>query len=157
MGKDSRLNIRIAPHVAEAVERFKDQLDIDKVCTDALVKRCRELRDAQRDDSGMRTAIARMRAQRADIKSQAKSAGFREGREFLLQGASYEIALELQGLYNRQLKAPMDGLFAALNAVLAGACQPPPFSGGLEETEWSQGFLEGAMDSWLRIRAEVES
>ncbi len=157
MGKDARLNIRIPQHVAEAVDRFEDQLDIDKLCTDALIRRCRELRDAQRDDSGMRTAIARMRAQRADIKSQAKSAGFRDGREFLLQGASYDMALELQELYNRQLKAPMDGLFSALTAVLAGAHQPPPFSGDLEETEWSQGFLEGAMDSWLRIRAEVES
>lgn len=154
-----KLTITVTGPLTAALERYGDRLEVDRICCEALEQACRTLGDADRHSGAMSAAVARFRAQRANIRSRTKEEGFTAGREFVLHQADYETASEMGQLYQRSLREAVDDLAAELKQVVHGKPDPFPrkLPRGASLEEWYQGFLEGAMDVWLRIRAEVEA
>ena len=158
MARMKRLALHVSPAVAEALEQYADRLDPDRICDEALQQRIQVLRDAEQERDVLGAAVARYRAQKADMRSAAKAAGFRDGRGFILERASYETARLLESLYKRNLSGGLEGLSEELAAVVRDEYGALPVGGAaLDEGEWTVGFVEGAMDAWLRIRSEVEA
>lgn len=154
MARPRKISITVPGHLAEALDRVGTGLDVDGICTAALERECRTVQDAHRKDGALGGAIARFRAQRVAIQGRAKEEGFRAGRQFVLDRADYDTALILEKLYKRSLRDQVDDLGRELSEALAahkGILPRKP------SAEWLQGFAEGAMDVWLRIRAEVEA
>lgn len=158
MARTRKLTVNIPTTTADLLDRLSDHVDADRVCGDALARECRAAQDAARSTDAMAAAVARMRAQRARIQTRAKEEGFRAGRQFVLDTADYETAAALQALYRRNLKVEADDLAGELRSALGDAASGViPKMKADQAAEWFPGFLEGAMDVWLRIRAEVEA
>ncbi len=158
MARTRKLTVNIPTTTADLLDRLGDRVDADQVCGDALTRECRAAQDAARSSDAMAAAVARLRAQRAHIQTRAKEEGFRAGRQFILEQVDYDTASELQALYRRNLKVESDDLAAELRAALGDAASAViPKMKADKAAEWLPGFLEGAMDVWLRIRAEVEA
>lgn len=154
MARLRKININIPGHLADALDRAGTGLDVEGICTAALERECRVVLDAQRKDGALGGAVARFRAQRVAILGKAKEEGFRAGRQFVIDRADYDTALALEKLYKRSLREQVDDLGRELSEALAahkGVLPRKP------SAQWLQGFAEGAMDVWLRIRAEVEA
>jgi hypothetical protein len=154
MARPRKISITVPGHLADALDRVGAGLDVDGICSTALERECRTVLDAQRKDGALGGAVARFRAQRVAILGRAKEEGFRAGRQFVLERADYDTALALEKLYKLSLRDQVDDLGRDLTEALAahkGVLPRKPSS------EWLQGFSEGAMDVWLRIRAEVEA
>jgi len=154
MARARKINITVPGHLADNLDRFATGLDVDGICTAALERECRTVQDAQRKDGAMGGAIARFRAQRVAILGRAKEEGFRAGRQFVLDRADYDTALALEKLYKQSLREQVDDLGRELREDLAAHKDALPRK---PSAEWLQGFVAGAMDVWLRIRAEVEA
>ena len=158
MARDKKLMVTISGRVADALDRLAGRVDVDRTCTEALEHACRAQQDADRLAGSIDAALARFRAQRAKMESRTKEDAFRAGREFVLRQADYEVATALEAIYKRSLRDDVDDLGAELTSLLGvGNPLPKKLPRGASPAEWFQGFLEGAMDVWLRIRAEVEA
>lgn len=154
MARARKITVSLPGHVADALDRHANHMDVDGICAAALERECRAVADAKRKDGAMGAAIARFRAQRVAILGRAREEGFRAGRQFVLESADYDTALGVEQLYKRTLRDQVDDLGRELGDTLA------PHKGVIPRKptpEWLEGFVEGAMDVWLRIRAEVEA
>ncbi len=154
MARPRKITVSVPGHVADALDRHAAGLDVDGICTAALERECRAVADARRKDGAMGAAVARFRAQRVAILGRAREEGFRAGRDFVLEKADYDTALGLEQLYKRSLREQVHDLGGELKEAMAshkGVLPRKPTA------EWLGGFVEGAMDVWLRIRAEVEA
>jgi hypothetical protein len=158
MARTRKLTVNVPVNVGDLLDRYADRVDSDRVCSEALERECRAVRDAARSTDAMAAAVARLRAQRAHIQTRAKEDGFRAGRQFVLDRTDYDTAAELEALYKRTLRQQPDDLAAEVRAALGDtAGEVLPRLKADQAAEWYPGFLEGAMDVWLRIRAEVEA
>jgi len=158
MPRDKKLTITVSGHLADTLDRLAGRVDVDRVCSEALQRACQAQRDADRLAGSVDAAVARFRAQRAKLRSRTKENAFRAGRTFVLERADYEVATALHAIYKRSLRDAVDDLGAELRGLLGeGDPLPRKLPRGTAAAEWFQGFLEGAMDVWLRIRAEVEA
>jgi len=158
MARDTKLMVTVPGRVADTLDRLAGRVDVDRTCTEALEQACRTQLDADRLAGSIDAAVARFRAQRARMESRTKEDAFRAGREYILQAADYDAATVLEAIYKRSLRDAVDDLGGELRSLLgANGPLPKKLPRGASADEWCQGFLEGAMDVWLRIRAEVEA
>ena len=109
----------------------------------------------------MHAAISRFRAQKADIESESREAGFELGARFILNEADIKVAKNLAELHDVTMHEAWD-VWQGLESVLMEEWRNTVYEldrfvneNGHDFQEFSEGFLDGVMDVWPKIEAEL--
>ena len=157
-----RITISIPDHVAELVEEHRESINISSICAEALERRCRTLRKTKQKGEAIQMAVSRYRAQHAEILSESKEVGFEMGADFILRESDLATARKLARLYHDSKDTHLevwDSLTKILRQDWVGKVHDLKEiieERDLDFDDVAEGFLEGVMDVWPKIEAELD-
>lgn len=144
----ARLNITIPDDLYAALEPWRDQINISKVCQDALAREVAKLNDLPRQAAELTALVERMQQEKASAEKFAFAQGLTDSVAWA-RGASY-TELKRWG----ELDAadhPRAGDNGALETDLQRHRNDPAF----DEQAYRQGWVMGAREVWQRVRDKV--
>lgn len=144
----ARLNITIPDDLYAALEPWRDQINISKVCQDALAREIAKLNDLPRQAAELTALVERMQQEKASAEKFAFAQGLTDSVAWA-RGASY-TELKRWG----ELDAtdhPRAGDNGALETDLQRHRNDPAF----DEQAYRQGWVMGAREVWQRVRDKV--
>jgi len=144
------------------VDEQRESINISSICAEALERRCRTLRKTKQKGEAIQMAVARYRTQLAEIASESKEAGFEVGADFILREADLPTARELARLYQDFQHTRLE-VWDCLTKILARDWEGKVHDlmdiikeSDLDLDDFAEGFLEGVMDVWPKIEAELD-
>ena len=110
----------------------------------------------------MAAAISRFLTQKAEIESNSKELGFEMGANFILQEADLPVARGLARVYHDTRHGRWE-MWECMVGVLRSEWEETICElrdtiqeGDLDFDEFAEGFLQGVMDVWPKIEAELD-
>ena len=144
----ARLNITIPDDLYAALEPWRDQINISKVCQDALAREIAKLNDLPRQAAELTALVERMQQEKASAEKFAFAQGLTDSVAWA-RGASY-TELKRWGEHDAT-DHPRAGDNGALETDLQRHRNDPAF----DEQAYRQGWVMGAREVWQRVRDKV--
>lgn len=141
----ARLNITIPDELYRALEKWRDRLNISRLCQEAIAREVAKLEDLPRQAAELETLVERLRQEKALAERFWFAQGVTDGIAWT-RGASYG-ELRLWGETGR-LEPPEP---EALQSALRRYRGDPAFEG---ET-YRQGWAAGVKEVWQRVKDKV--
>ena len=160
-----RLNITVPDHIADMVKQFRDQINMSKVCAEALERQCRVLEATKGDKTMTQRAIARLRAQRMNLCDESEAQGYKEGNMYVLQNGNYTAIKDIDEKYELHCSEHVIGETLEDSVIfilkdIGDYDNDMNWFGeedkNLDHTKYWEGFAHGVSDAWTKICDEVE-
>ena len=144
----ARLNITIPDDLYAALERWRDRLNISKICQDAIAKEVAKLEDLPRQAAELEALVERLREEKD-----------RAERRYFAQGMTDGIA-QARGMSYRELRrwaVPDSGGGAAGgdSGVLLTALRRYGDEPTFDEHAYIEGWKVGVGEVWQRVKDKV--
>lgn len=144
-----RLNITVPDDLYEALEKWRDRLNISKICQEAIAREVAKLEDLPRQAVELEALVERLRQEKAHVEKFYFAQGVTDGIAWA-RGASY-VELQRCGESGRLEQPARDDRAKALEHALRRYRQDPAF----DEQTYLEGWRAGVREVWRRVKDKV--
>lgn len=142
------LTITISEELWQAIERWRDQLTLSRICQQALAKEINRLEMLPKEVREMEKVVERLRAEKGDFKAESYRAGFEDGIAWAKK-ASYKELLEWADT------ASISGLVLD-NWVLPEELEEEDEDEKVvDEPRYQRGWLDGVLKVWKTVKTKI--
>ena len=145
----ARLNITVPDELYERIEKYRDRLNISRICQDAIGRELAKLELVPEDVRQMRAALSRLGEQKAMIERSGFRKGVYDGLEWARQ-ADYS-ALKQWG----EQVASNEALEDALSGPAASAAVAHNSKVDWDPRPYSEGWIAGVQQFWTRAKKRL--
>jgi post-segregation antitoxin (ccd killing protein) len=145
----ARLNITVPDGLYEALEKWRDRLNISKICQDAIAREIAKLEDLPQQAAELEALVERLREEKARGEKADFAQGVSDGIAWA-RGAPYE-ELRLWGQRDGLERAARDGGPGAFRAALHRYRSTRP----VDDKAHTEGWMAGVREVWQRVRDKV--
>ena len=144
-----RLNITIPDELHQRLERWRDRVNVSRICQDAITRELNKLDELPAEVQAMQRALARLGQEKAKVERSCFRKGVYDGLEWARQ-AEYP-ALKSWGekdLSNETLDAVLRG-----PAVKAAATHANDVN--WDQIPYAEGWMSGVQQFWARAKRHL--
>jgi predicted CopG family antitoxin len=142
----ARLTISIPDELHRSLERFRERLNISKVCQEALAKEIAKLEQLPRGALELEEMVERLRDEKAAADKHWFAQGVTDGISWT-HGAAYPELLAAAD--------PTSPLRKAGQAAVRAGIQRRRRSAGFDEASYVAGWRTAAAEVWARVKETV--
>lgn len=144
----ARLNITIPDELSERVERWRDGLNLSRVCQEAISRELDRLEQIPVEVISMHAALARLGREKAKVEQSSFRKGVHDGLEWA-RGAEY-------ALLKRWGKRHGDAVFdEALRGPASGSASRHENDPTWDPKPYAEGWIAGVNQFWERAKKRL--
>jgi hypothetical protein len=144
----ARLNITIPDELSERVERWRDRLNLSRVCQEAISRELDRLEQIPSEVKSMHKALARLGREKAKVEQSSFRKGVHDGLEWA-RGAEYGL-LKRWGERNGDAVLH-DVLRGPASELVAGHQGDPTW----DPEPYAEGWIAGVQQFWERAKKRL--
>jgi hypothetical protein len=141
-----RLTISVPDELRRALERYRDRINVSKICQDALAKEIAKLEQLPRGALELEELVDRLRDEKAAADRQSFAQGVTDGITWT-RGAPYEELLAAAD--------PARPLGKEGKAAVRAGAKRHRGTAGFDEDSYLAGFRTAAVEVWARVKETV--
>jgi hypothetical protein len=142
----ARLTISVPDDLRRSLDRFRDRLNVSKICQDALMKEIAKLEELPRGALELEEMVERLRSEKASAD-----------RRWFAQGVTDGISWTRGAPYPELLAAadPAQPLGDEGSAAVRASVERHRGSPGFDEDNYVAGWRMAAAEVWARVKETV--
>lgn len=144
----ARLNITIPDELSERVERWRDRLNLSRVCQDAISRELDRLEHIPAEVKSMHEALARLGREKAKVEQSSFRKGVHDGLEWA-RGAEYAL---LKRWGERNGDTVFDDVLRGPASESASGHQDDP---SWDPKPYAEGWVAGVHQFWERAKKRL--
>jgi hypothetical protein len=144
-----KLNITIPDEIYERLERWRDRVNISRICAEAINRELNKLEQLPDDLAAMKTTLSRLGREKEKLERISFRAGVYDGLEWARQAEYAELKF-----WSHQVT-----LSKTWNLVLEGPAAEPA-AAHAQDVRWdrmpyAEGWLAGVKQFWERLQKHL--
>ena len=144
-----RLNITIPADIYQRLDRWRDHINLSRICAEAITCELSKLEQLPDDIAGMQKALSRLGNEKAKVDRASFRNGVFDGLEWSRK-AEY-VDLKTWG----QQASSSDTCEAVLNGPAARAVEAHTQNATWERMPYAEGWLAGVNQFWQRMQKHL--
>lgn len=145
----ARMNITIPDELYGRLERWRDRVNVSRICQDAITRELNKLEELPSEVTQMQRALARLGQQKAQVDRLSFRKGVYDGLEWA-RDAEYP-ALKQWG----EQTADEDALESVLRGPAAAKASGYVNDASWEASPYAEGWLAGVHQFWERAKKHL--